>query len=85
MVKWDNPSMYVQKTIGKCLTEYTHPMYDELVKECTGFVITPLEARSHSGYPIVFEPKCGIMECCYGLLPNTDDVVKLKYIIDSSD
>lgn len=84
MIKWDDPSKYVQTTIGKCLTEYKHPMYDELVKECVGFVTTPLDSKPN-GHPIRFEPKCGIMECCYGLLPNTDDVVKLKYIIDSSD
>lgn len=85
IVKFDIKESYVTKTLSRCVTEYTHPMYDELVKECIGFVVTPIETKLPKGYPMIFEPKCSAMQICWGILPNTDDVVKLRYIIDSSD
>lgn len=83
MAVFDYRKQFVQKTIGRCLTEYSHPCFDELVQKCTGFITTSL-GGSIEGKQIRLEPRCGAMEELYGMLKNSDKVL-LKYIIDSSD
>lgn len=75
---------YQEIRLGRCLNEYRHPEYDELIKECIGFVNCSL-GGDPSGNPIMFEPKCGPMQEVHGLFKDSDKKVLLRYIIDSSD
>lgn len=75
---------YIETKLGKCVTKYTHPLFDQLVLECTGFVACQL-GDNPSGKPIMFEPKCGIQQDLYGLFKDSDQTVLLMSIVDSSD
>lgn len=75
---------YVEKKLSRCLTEYRHPLYTELLDECIGFVTVPMGVDPQ-GHAMSFEPKCSPMQECYGLIKDSDKIVKLIYIIDSSD
>ncbi len=82
------------KTVGNCLTEYTHPHYEILVKQFNKFyLISQFDYTPNLEYPvksatwqpkILDKPKCGYGEVLYGI-DEKNQLVKLKAIIDSSD
>jgi hypothetical protein len=72
------------KTIGRCLREYSHPLYDTLVLDCDHFIVTDCEMAKPTGQRSD-KPRCGANQYMYGFVSDVGFYVLLKYIIDSSD
>lgn len=75
---------YIENKLGRCLTEYRHPLYGELLNDCIGFITVPI-GSDPAGHLVSFDAKCFPMQECYGVLRESNKLVKLIYIIDSSD
>jgi hypothetical protein len=76
------------KTVGRCLTEYTKPGYDELVKNYTAFCVSGQDVDIYVNVSqatfVHSKPVCGYGELMYGV--NEDGSLDLlKMIVDSSD
>lgn len=72
------------KTIGRCLREYSHPLYDSLVLDCNHFIVTDVEMTQPKGSTID-KPRCGPNQYLYGFIDDVGFYVLLKYVVDSSD
>jgi len=70
--------------LGRCLNEYQHPLYGELIKECVGYIVTNEMTNNPQG-TIIDKPTCGTNQYCYGVLKEAGVVVLLRYVVDSSD
>lgn len=87
---------FIQKTVGRCLTEYTRSNYNDIVNNYAKFVlvsqfdkkpnnITDLDFKEGYGYPKQFnEPVCHTGTILFGVECN-GSLTELKSIIDSSD
>jgi hypothetical protein len=75
---------FKQINLGKCLNEYQHPLYAELLNQCDAYVVTnemnpEVKGQKYSS------PKCGPNQFCYGILSDSGVKILLRYIVDSSD
>lgn len=83
--------MFKSESIRMCVTKYTHENYDELVKSFDSFLnlsqfetqITNIKDKVGMIY-LLKEPKCRSGQFLYGV-SSDGSLVKLMYIIDSSD
>lgn len=68
---------------GKCLTEYKHTNYEELVELAESFVVSSQFSLTPEQGEIRDTPKCLTGEIVFANIDGT--LIKLHAIIDSSD
>lgn len=82
------------KSVGRSLREYTHVDYDELVSKFTEFVqfsqfeddLQGVDFSKFPNYKTQDTPICGRGRVLYGISNGPErTLVKLKFIVDSSD
>ena len=77
-------SQWIEKDIGKCLTQYKHKEYDKLVSEAEGFVtLDQWTSDKPDSQPLTTNPKCGAAEICFALIKG--EYIEIMKKIDSSD
>ena len=79
------------KNVGRCLTEYTHPRYHDLVGQFHAFTTFSQFDEDHHGKKIAEvdahikeEPLCSAGNVLYGVT-KVGRMIALKSVIDSSD
>ncbi len=75
---------FKEAIIGRCLRQFSHPLYESLIKECDGFIVLNHQTSVPEG-AILDTPRCGPNQYCYGILKDSGVRVLLRYIVDSSD
>lgn len=88
-------SDFISRDLGRCVTEYRHKDYDQLVKQFKYFYKVSQFDTRRNGYELVAyvgtppnlspTPSCSAGEIVYGWNPETGKLIKLISKIDSSD
>ena len=86
---------YISRSLGKCVTEYKHLNFDELAQDATFFFVCSqdrnldhwtLNQFLEAGIKeVANENQCGYGQRLYASRPETNQMIKLIEIIDSSD